>query len=146
MDIGREGDNGVGPYGMALLFAAGLLLSTFMYTPFFLNFPVAGAPMQFSDYFRGTARQHLLGLLGGGLLALGAAAGFVGAATPASVKIGAASSDTAVHAGAVIAALWGLLAWREFRGANERVRMLLAVALVLYVAGLGMVFIAPLYS
>lgn len=146
MNLGREGDNGVGPYGMALLFAAGLLLSTFLYTPFFLNFPVAGAPMQFSDYFKGTARQHFLGLLGGGLLALGVAAGFAGTAVPASVKIGPASGGTAVYAGAVVAALWGLLAWREFRGANERIRMLLAVMLALYLAGLGMAWIAPLYS
>ena len=146
MEMGREGDNGVGPYGVALLFAAGLLASTFLYTPFFLNFPVAGAPIQFTDYFRGTARQHLLGLLGGGLLALGAAAGFVGTATPASVKIGPALGYTAMHAGAVIAALWGLLVWHEFKGANERIRLLLAVMLVLYLAGLGMVSIAPLYS
>jgi glucose uptake protein len=146
MNMGREGDNGVGPYGLALLFAAGMLVSTFLYTPFFLNFPVAGAPIQFVDYFKGTARQHLLGLLGGGLLALGAAAGFVAAAAPASVKIGPAFDDTALHAGAVVAALWGLLAWREFKGANERIRLLLAVMLVLYLAGLGMVSIAPLYS
>ena len=146
MNAGREGDNGVGPYGMALLFAAGMLVSTFLYTPFFLNFPVSGAPIQFFDYFKGTARQHLLGLVGGGLLALGAAAGFVGAATPASVKIGPAFGDTALHVGAVVAALWGLLAWHEFKGGNERIRMLLAVMLVLYLAGLGMMSIAPLYS
>jgi len=146
MNAGREGDNGVGPYGMVLLFAAGMLISTFLYTPFFLNFPVSGAPIQFFDYFKGTARQHLLGLVGGGLLALGVAAGFVGAATPASVKIGPAFGYTALHAGAVVAALWGLLAWHEFKGGNERIRMLLAVMLVLYLAGLGMVSIAPLYS
>jgi glucose uptake protein len=145
-NIGREGENGVGPYGMALLFAAGLLATTFVYTPFFLNFPVAGAPLRFADYFKGTAGQHLLGLLGGGLLALGAEAGFVGSAAPASVKIGPASGDTALHASAAVAALWGLFAWREFRGANERVRLLLAVMLVLYLAGLGMVSIAPLFS
>jgi len=145
MEMGREGDNGVGPYGAALLFAAGVLVSTFLYTPFFLNFPVAGTPIQFTDYFRGTARQHLLGLLGGGLLALGATAGFVGATTPASVKIGSALGYTALHAGAVIAALWGLFAWHEFKGANERIRLLLAVMLVLFLAGLGMVSIAPLY-
>jgi glucose uptake protein len=146
MEMGREGDNGVGPYGTALLFAAGLLVSTFLYTPFFLNFPVAGAPIQFTDYFKGAARQHLLGLLGGGLLALGAAAGFVGATTPPSVKIGPALGYTAMHAGAVVAAIWGLFAWREFKGASERIRLLLAVMLVLYLAGLGMLSIAPLYS
>ena len=146
MNAGREGDNGVGPYGMVLLFAAGMLVSNFLYTPFFLNFPVSGAPIQFFDYFKGTARQHWLGLLGGGLLGLGAAAGFVGAATPASVKIGPAFGYTALHAGAVVAALWGLLVWHEFKGGNERIRMLLAVMLVLYLAGLGMVSIAPLYS
>jgi glucose uptake protein len=146
MEMGREGDNGVSPYGMALLFAAGVLMSTFLYTPFFLNFPVAGAPLQFTDYFKGAARQHLLGLLGGGLLALGAVAGFVGATTSASVKIGTALGYTAMHAGAVVAALWGLFAWREFQNAKERIGLLLAVMLVLYLAGLGMLSIASLYS
>jgi len=121
-------------------------VSTVLYTPFFLNFPVSGAPIQFFDYFKGTARQHWLGLVGGGLLALGAAAGFVGAATPASVKIGPTLGSTALHAGAVVAGLWGLLAWHEFKGGNERIRMLLAVMLVLFLAGLGMVSIGPLYS
>jgi glucose uptake protein len=146
VDVGREGDNGVGPYGVALLFAAGVLASTVIYAPFFLNFPVAGAPIHFIDYFKGTARQHLLGLLGGGILAVGIVAALLGVATPPALKIGAAFSHTAPQASAVIGALWGWFAWREFKGANERIRMLLAVMLVLYLVGLGMVAIAPQYS
>jgi hypothetical protein len=41
-------------------------------------------------------------------------------------------------------AAWGLRG--AIQGANERIRLLLAVMLVLYLAGLGMVSIAPLYS
>jgi glucose uptake protein len=45
----------------------------------------------------------------------------------------------------LISALWGLLVWREFAGATSRVRILLALMLILFVGGLGLVSIAPLY-
>ena len=146
LNEGRLGDNGLGPYGTMLLLAAGMLVSTFLYAPFFVNFPVAGEPIQSSAYFKGTARQHLLGLLGGVLVAVAGAAGLTGVTVPTLAKIGPILTSLPLHAGAILAAVWGLLAWREFKGAQERARMLLWVALVLYLAGLGMVAIAPLYS
>ena len=57
LDAGRGGDAGVAPYGLALLFAAGILISTAILDPFFFTFPVAGAPIGLSDYFKGTANS-----------------------------------------------------------------------------------------
>ena len=44
----------------------------------------------------------------------------------------------------MISALWGLLVWKEFAGANSHVKMLLTIMIVLFLVGLGMVSVAPL--
>jgi glucose uptake protein len=46
----------------------------------------------------------------------------------------------------MVSALWGLLVWREFAGAAQRVRLLLLSMMLLFIAGLVMISIAPLYA
>jgi glucose uptake protein len=46
----------------------------------------------------------------------------------------------------LISALWGLLVWKEFKGADGRVKALIVLMLVLFAAGLAMVSVAPLYA
>lgn len=142
LDLGRAGDNGVAPYGLTLLFAAGILGGTIVLGPFFFNFPVTGAPIRFSDYFSGTGKQHLLGLLGGilagaafltGMLALGAAPFLRTAAVP-----GYALSQ----GGPVLAVVCGLFVWREFKGAGERPRLLFMFTLILLAAGTALLAVA----
>jgi hypothetical protein len=43
------------------------------------------------------------------------------------------------NAALVVAAAWGLLAWREFREGGYSVRMLAVGMMVLFLAGLGLV-------
>lgn len=145
LEMGKEGENGVAPYGIALLFGAGVLISTFLYVPFFLNFPVEGQPIPLMDYFKGTMKQHLLGLLGGVIWMIGAITNFTAASTPATVQVGPAISYGLGQGATLVSALWGLLVWREFKGANFRVKALLAAMIVLFVAGLTMISIAPLH-
>jgi glucose uptake protein len=45
----------------------------------------------------------------------------------------------------LISALWGLLVWKEFEGADSRVKILVALALILFTCGLAVVSVAPLY-
>lgn len=144
VEIGKAGESGVAPYGIALLFAGGVLFSTLLYVPFFLNFPVQGEPVPLSAYLQGTGKQHLLGLLGGIIWMAGAICNFVAASTPVAVQVGPAVSYALGQGAALVSALWGLLVWHEFKGANDRVKMLLAGMLVLYVVGLAMISIAPL--
>jgi len=146
VEMGKSGENGVGPYGIALLFAGGVLVSTFFYNPFFMNFPVSGEPVHFRHYFKGTQKQHLLGIFGGIIWAAGAISNFVAASAPPSVQVGPAISYALGQGATLVSALWGLLVWREFRGANDRVKMMLAGMIALFLAGLTMVSIAPLYA
>lgn len=141
VEIGKGGDAGVAPYGIALLFGAGVLLSTLLYVPFFLNFPVEGRPIGARQYFSGNTKQHLLGILGGIVWMTGAVCNFVAASSPATLQVGPAVSYALAT---LISALWGLLVWREFRGASSRVRILLVVMILVFLAGLGMISYAPI--
>lgn len=144
VEVAKAGEIGVAPYGIGLLFGGGVLLSSLLYLPFFMNFPVEGEPVELSGYFLGTGKQHLLGLLGGIVWMAGALFNFTAASSPASVQVGPAISYALGQGATLVSALWGLLVWREFKGANERVKMLIVVMLVLFVAGLGMISVAPL--
>jgi len=146
VELGKEGETGVAPYGIALLFGAGVVLSTFLYVPFFANFPVEGEPIPLSNYLKGTKRQHLLGLLGGAIWMIGAICNFAAASTPVTVQVGPAISYALGQGATLVSALWGLLVWREFKGADDRVRMLLVGMIVLFVVGLAMISIAPLHA
>jgi glucose uptake protein len=146
VEKGKSDDDGVGPYGIALMFAAGVLITTLFYAPFFAAFPVAGKPIELHKYFTGTKKQHLLGIAGGVIWAAGAIASFVAASAPPALQVGPAISYALGQGAALVSALWGLIVWREFKGADHRTRMLLATMIVLFLAGLGMVSIAPLYG
>jgi glucose uptake protein len=143
--MSTAGEIGLGPYSVAVIFSFGVLLSTFVFNLYFMNLPVQGEPVPLMAYFRGSVRNHLLGLLGGILWCAGAIMNFVAAAAPPEVNVGPAISYALGQGATMISALWGLLVWKEFRGANARVRSLLTVMLLLFAAGLGAISVAPLY-
>jgi glucose uptake protein len=143
LEVSRTGDDAIGPYGIALLFAGGILFSTLLYNPFLMNFPVVGEPIHFRDFFMGTRRQHLMGVLGGILFGIGMVASLVAATAPKRLQVGSGLSLALNMGTAVIGALWGFLVWRELRGAGTRVRSLAAAVLVLFIMGLVLVSIAP---
>jgi len=93
--------------------------------------PVEGAPVKMSQWFGGTKRAHLLGLLGGAIWCLGNSVSFmsVGAASPA-ISYGLS------NAAPVVAALWGIFLWKEFRGAPKGTNLLLTLMFVFYLIGL----------
>ena len=77
---------------------------------------------------------------------VGTIANFVASSAPKSVNVGPGAISYALGQGAtLISALWGLLVWREFKGAKRGVVVRLALMLVLFVAGLGLISIAPLH-
>jgi glucose uptake protein len=146
VDMSRTGDNGVGPYGLAALIGTGMFFSTLLYVPFFINFPVQGEPIQVRDFFKGAKSQHLWGIFGGILWAVGLLAALVEGAVPPAFQANPAVAAALIQGAPIIAALWGLLALREFKGASQGVKSLMLGMIVVYVAGLAMVSLAPVYS
>ena len=144
--MSTAGEIGLGPYTVAVIFSIGVLLSTLVFNMYFMNLPVQGEPVPLTAYFRGSVRNHVLGLLGGILWCCGAIMNFAAASAPPEVNVGPAISYGLGQGATMISALWGLLVWKEFKGANARVRMLLTIMLLLFAAGLGAISVAPLFS
>ncbi|HEV2388184.1 MAG TPA: GRP family sugar transporter [Candidatus Acidoferrales bacterium] len=117
----------LGPYGTAVFFTLGALLSCFLFNIYLMKKPLAGEPVGFDGYRRAPARAHLLGLAGGFVWGVGTvfnlvAASFTGVAI--SYAIGQASP--------MVATLWGVFAWGEFRGASTKAKALLALMFLFY--------------
>jgi glucose uptake protein len=146
VEMGKSGPQGLGPYAIGFVFAVGVFLSTFIFNQFFMKMPIEGPPVALSEYLTGTGRQHLLGVVGGLIWATGTIANFVAASTPESVQVGPAISYAIGQGATMVSALWGLLVWKEFAGATSGVRVLVVIMLILFVAGLVLVSIAPLYA
>ena len=136
---------GLGPYAVAVFFSVGVFVSTFVYNLYFLNLPVEGEPLSMFAYFRGTLGQHALGLVGGIIWSIGAITNFTAASAPKNVQVGPAISYAVGQGATMVSALWGVLVWKEFAGASSKVKLLLTMMFILFLAGLMLVAIAPLY-
>jgi len=140
VESSRSVGSGLGPYAIGLVFAFGVFASTFVFNLFFMNLPVQGEPVEVLDYIRqGNAKRRLLGMAGGLVWCAGAIATFVAAAADTQVKVADSVAYPIGQATGVVGALWGLFTWKEYDGADFRVKILLYVMLALFVCGLGMV-------
>ncbi|HWB85686.1 MAG TPA: hypothetical protein VG675_16195 [Bryobacteraceae bacterium] len=145
VELGRNGEIPMGPYSIALLFAAGAFFSTFIFNLFFMNLPVDGEPLELAEYFQGRPTEHLLGMFGGALWICGMVASYAAMSAPDGHQIGAAAGYAVLQGSAVISALWGIFAWKEFAGADSRIKAFAVLTLVLFGCGLGLVSLAPIY-
>jgi glucose uptake protein len=142
---GTAGELGMGPYAISVVFALGILLSTPVFNLFFMNLPVQGDPVEIPEYFRGSLKDHALGWLGGIVWMTGGMANFVASSAPPNVQVGPATSYAIGQGATMVSALWGLLVWKEFAGADGRIKLLLLLMFVLFLCGLSLVAVAPLF-
>jgi glucose uptake protein len=117
----------LGPYSVAIFLTLGALLSCFVWNIYFMKRPLVGEPVSFSGFFRGPASGHMLGLLGGVIWGTGMVFNLV-AANFTGVAISYAIGQSAP----MVAALWGVLAWKEFEGAGSRAKLYLGLMFVFY--------------
>jgi len=119
--------NTLGPYSIAVFLTLGALLSCSIWNVYFMKKPLVGEPVDFSGYFRGPMSGHLLGLLGGVIWGTGMVFNLV-AASFTGVAISYAIGQSAP----MVAALWGVLAWKEFDGAGSKAKIYLGLMFVFY--------------
>ena len=122
----------LGPYSIAVFFTLGALLSCFAVNVYFMRRPLVGAPVDFSGFRNARAADHLFGLLGGFVWGTGTVFNFVAASF-----VGVAIAYAIGQAAPMVAALWGVAVWREFRGAPPRAWMYIGVMFACYVAALA---------
>jgi len=127
--------NALGPYSAAVFLTLGALLSCFIWNIYFMRRPLVGKPVSFYEFFHGPRSGHLLGLFGGCIWGVGTVFNLV-AASFTGVAISYAIGQSAP----MVAALWGILAWKEFDNSNVRAKAYLALMFVFY--GLGIFLIA----
>jgi len=125
------------PYSAFFVFACGIFLSTFVFNAIAMRKPVSGAPITEKEYFKGGFPVHLAGVLGGLIWGLGNGINLVAAG-----KAGAAISYGLGQGATLVSALWGILIWKEFKGAPKASSVLNLVMFVLFLAGLGLVIAA----
>jgi glucose uptake protein len=126
------------PYTALVVFSGGLLLSNFLWNTIAMYKPFTGKPVTYNDYFsQGSSRLHLIGILGGAIWCLGMGFSIIaaGAAGP-SISYGLGQGAT------LVAAIWGVFVWREFKGAPQNVNTLLALMFLFYVAGLALIIVS----
>ncbi len=119
--------NTLGPYSVAVFLTLGALLSCFVWNIYFMKKPLVGEPVSFSKFFSGPASGHVLGVLGGCIWGTGTVFNLV-AANFTGVAISYAIGQSAP----MVAALWGVLAWKEFRGAGRMAYVYLTLMFVFY--------------
>jgi glucose uptake protein len=126
--------NTLGPYSIAVFLTLGALLSCSIWNVYFMKKPLVGEPVDFSGYFRGPASGHVLGILGGVIWGTGMVFNLV-AASFTGVAISYAIGQSAP----MVAALWGVLAWKEFKGAGSKAFIYLFLMFVFYCLAIALV-------
>ncbi|WP_235714442.1 L-rhamnose/proton symporter RhaT [Alkaliflexus imshenetskii] len=128
------------PYSASVVFSLGLLVSNFVWNTIFMYKPLAGEKVFYADYFKlGTPKLHLIGIFGGAIWSLGMTFNII-----ASEQAGFAISYGLGQGATLVAALWGVFIWKEFKDAKG-VKGLLTAMFMLFFVGLALIILSRLY-
>ncbi len=125
------------PYTALFFFAIGVLISNFLFNYIIMKKPFEGEPLSFKDYKKGSLGVHLTGILGGVIWNMGMSFSIL-----ASGKAGFAISYGLGQGATLIAALWGVFVWKEFKGASKSVNQLIFFMFLFYLIGLALLVCA----
>ena len=122
------------PYSAIFVFSLGVLASNFLFNTLVMKYPFVGEKVSYSEYFKGSVSTHLTGMLGGAIWCLGSAFSYI-----ASGQAGPAVSYALGQGAPMIAAIWGVFIWKEFKGSSKSVNNLLGAMFVLFIVGLALI-------
>jgi len=114
------------PYVALVFFGAGVLLSNVIVNTVFMK---AGR-VTYGDYFRGTAKLHFIGILGGCIWMLALCLNVI-----AANVAGPAISYALGQGATLVAAIWGVFVWREKGTLSYTVLMFIGYATGLILIG-----------
>jgi len=137
--ISASGAAPLTPYTAAVFMTLGAFLCCFVFNPILMRRPLVGTPVSIKGYFGAPVSYHLLGLLGGAIWGIGTVLNLV-----AGGKVGLPISYAIGQASPMVATLWGVFLWHEFRGARSKSKLYLAGMFTAYI--LALVLIARAYA
>lgn len=128
------GSGSLTPYTGVFFFAVGVVISTLIFNPIAMHYPVEGNRVRMKEYFSGNLSSHSSGILGGFIWMTGMVLSFmaVGAAGPAI-------SYALSNAAPVVAVLWGVFIWKEFKDAPKNTNSYLVMMFIFYLIGLALI-------
>jgi glucose uptake protein len=125
------------PYVAFFIFAVGIFVSNFLFNTILMKKPIEDEPVKYATYFHGKITTHLVGILGGVIWGLGTILNYI-----SSGQAGTAISYALGQGAPMIAALWGVFIWKEFKGCGITVNIFLTLMFVLFLLGLGLIVVA----
>jgi glucose uptake protein len=127
------------PYTAVFVFSVGIFLSNFLFNTILIKRPFEGEPTSYAAYFKGKFKTHLVGILGGLIWGIGNSFNLIAAG-----KAGPAISYGLGQGATLVAALWGVFIWKEFRNAPRGTSSLITAMFIFFIAGLGLLVYAGL--
>ena len=119
------------PYTAVVIFSLGIFASNFLFNTILMKKPLDGAPVSYKTYFKGGLSIHFVGILGGIIWGIGNSINLIAAG-----KAGAAISYGLGQGATLVAALWGVFIWKEFKGGPKGTNTKLAVMFILFTLGI----------
>jgi glucose uptake protein len=127
----------LGPYSAMVFFSVGVVAGHFLCNLSLMINWLTSTDLPRPEYFKGAARDHLWGVLGGCIWSVGMMFSLIAfdSAGPA-IAYGLGQGAT------MVAALWGVFIWREFREASLQTNRLLIVMFAAFAIGLVLIILA----
>ncbi|MCE6989753.1 GRP family sugar transporter [Dyadobacter sp. CY323] len=122
------------PYTAFVIFASGILVSNLLFVTYLMYNPLEGGPTDYKAYFKGNFGTHIIGIIGGSIWGLGNLFNLIAAG-----KAGPAISYGLGQGATMVAALWGVVIWKEFKGGDKTISLLIKWMMALFVTGLGLI-------
>jgi glucose uptake protein len=138
-----SGPGAPGPYAVSLIFVIGVVLCAIPFNYLLMRKPLDAQPsVAMNGFSAAPLRWHIWGIIGGVIWCTGAVFNFV--ASRAHI-VGPAVSYSIGQGATMISACWGVFIWREFSAASSRARTYLFWMFVLFLLGLTLVALAPVF-
>jgi glucose uptake protein len=126
------------PYTAVFIFSIGIFISNFIFNTFFMYKPISGDKVTYTDYFKqGTPKLHLIGIFGGAIWCLGFLLNMIAAG-----EAGFAISYGLGQGATMVAAIWGIFIWKEFKNAPKGTNNLIGLMFFLFISGLTLIIMA----
>jgi len=123
------------PYSALVIFAVGIVGSNFIFNTYNMYKPLSGRKVSFREYFQlGTPKLHMIGILGGSIWGIGMSFNIL-----ASEQAGPAIAYGLGQGATLVAAIWGVFIWKEFKELPKQKNILLYAMFISFVAGISLI-------